>query len=214
MADINGKAIAAISVGALFIWSGIKGWSVLGTVRDIVSGQTPADIIAHPLDPTVFGGGQVGSVAGTALPGSGGSLVGGLAGLANGIAATAMQYQGHAYKYGGAPGIDGSKPWDCSSFVNFVCGIRLNLPIPGYSPGKYKGDVHGPPTGLWAAWNGFWKVSRSEVVAGDIIVWSGHMGIAISNSQMISALNPSAGTKVGAIDGAARGPIISIGRYT
>jgi cell wall-associated NlpC family hydrolase len=211
---LSGKSVAAISVGGLLVWSGIKGWSLLGTVQDVLTGAKPSGTIAHPLDPTIFAS-KVGDVAGTAAgvldPGG---TVGGLAGLgASSIAQTALQYQGHAYKYGGAPGANGNGPWDCSSFVNYVIGVRLGMSIPGYKPGTYKGTVHGPPTGTWAIWPGYASVKRADVVAGDIVVWTGHMGIAISNTQMISALNESAGTKIGQIDGAARGPIVRVGRY-
>lgn len=211
---LNGKAVAAISIGGLFVWSGIKGWSILGTIQDVIGGSKPSGVLSNPLDPTIFAS-KVGDVAGTAagaLDPSG--TVGGLAGLGvSSLAQVALGYQGHAYKYGGAPGADGSKPWDCSSFVNYVAAVRLGMAIPGYKPGQYKGATHGPPTGSWAVWSGFKTVSRADVVAGDIVIWAGHMGIAISNSQMVSALNPSAGTKQGAIDGAARGPIVRIGRY-
>jgi hypothetical protein len=84
--------------------------------------------------------------------------------------------------------------------------------IPGYGPGKYRGTVHGPTTGTWAAWNGLQSVSRNNLAPGDIIVWGGHMGFAVSSTRLLSALNPKAGTKEGNIDGAARGPIVRMGR--
>ena len=201
---INGRALAAASVGSLFVWSGIKGWSVLGTIGDAVTGVKPDESVTNPLQlgnpSTANGTGQTFSVLG----GSGGSA----------LATVAMTYQGHAYRFGGAPGPDLRNPWDCSSFVNAMRSIKLGLSIPGYGPGKYNGTVHGPPTGAWAVWSGLATIKRADVQAGDILLWLGHMGIAINNTQMISALNPNEGTKVSTIDkGVGRGPLVRIGRF-
>jgi cell wall-associated NlpC family hydrolase len=97
--------------------------------------------------------------------------------------------------------------------VNFVVGVKAGMAIPGNSPGKYTGSTHGPPTGAWAVWSGMSTVKRADVQAGDILLWLGHMGIAIDNKQMISALNPRVGTKITVIDaGVGRGPLVRIGR--
>lgn len=204
MGQINGRALAAAGIGSLFVWSGIKGWSVLGTIGDAITGVAPSENVTVPLQlgnpaTTTNGTAQTYSVFG----GSAGSV----------LAQTAMQYQGHAYRFGGAPGPDLANPWDCSSFVNAIAAIKLGLAIPGYKPGKYTGTTHGPPTGSWAVWNGMVTIPRASVQAGDILVWLGHMGIAIDNTRMISALNPREGTKVGNIDaGVGRGPLVRIGR--
>lgn len=197
---LNGRALTSVAVGSLFVWSGVKGWSILGTVGDLVSGKQPNQPVTSPLTTATesFGAAPAG--------------VAGVSGNAGGIAGTALQYQGHAYRFGGAPGREGQNPWDCSSFVNFVCAVKLGLAIPGNGPGKYDGTSHGPPTGSWAVWSGMQRIGRSDVSAGDIIVWLGHMGIAISNSQMISAQNPADGTRISGIDGFGNGPVLTYGR--
>lgn len=196
----NGRAVFATGAGILFIWSGIRGWSVLGTLGDVLTGKKPSQPVLNPLTIAPKGGGS------DVVPGV--SI-----GNASGIAGIAMQYVGHAYHFGGAPGPDGSRPWDCSSFVNFVVGVKAGMAIPGNAPGKYKGQSHGPPTGVWAAWSGMDTVKRADVQAGDILLWMGHMGIAISNTSLVSALNPRVGTKVTEIDkGVGRGPLVRIGR--
>lgn len=197
MAEMNGKALAAIAVGSLFVWSGIKGWSILGTASELITGKQPSQSVSNPL--TAPGTESMGGA-----PVSSGS--------SGGVADTAVQYVGHAYSFGGAPGVDGSKPWDCSSMVNFVVGVKLGRAIPGYGAGKYTGSSHGPPTGTWAAWNGLTRITRAEVASGDIIVWLGHMGIATSNTQMVSALNPQQKTRVTPIEGYGNGPVITYGR--
>lgn len=192
---INGRALAVASVGSVLIYSGIKGWSIIGTLGDLVVGTKPNQpIIAGLVDPntpTESTNGVTGNI----------------------IADTAMQYIGHRYVWGGAPGPDGSKGWDCSSFVNYVVGVKLLSAIPGYGMGKYNGKSHGPTTANWAIWSGLKSIQESDVRAGDIIVWAGHMGIAVSNTEYVSALNPSDGTKVTQIRPRVNGPIVKRGRY-
>lgn len=191
---VDGRALAATGVGILLVWSGIKGWSVTSVVTDVVKGQRPQPTSTLRLVSTAEGDG---------LPSGGDS---------GSIVDVALSYVGHAYSFGGAPGTSGDRPWDCSSFVNYVVGVRLGQPIPGHGPGAYKGTTHGPTTAVWAAWVGMNTVRRSEVRAGDIIVWVGHMGIATSPTHMVSALNPADRTKVTPIDGYGNGPLVRIGR--
>lgn len=192
---LNGRALIVTGAGALFAWSGIKGWSVLATIGDVITGRKPNESVSIPL-----------SISGS----SGTSATGGAG--ASGIAGIAQQYVGHAYLFGGAPGRDGTHPWDCSSFVNYVVAVKAGMAIPGNGPGKYTGTSHGPTTGTWAIWTGMGTVKRSEVQAGDILVWGAHMGIAVSNSQYISAHSPAKGTTVTGIPTNGLGPLVRIGR--
>lgn len=197
---LNGRALIATSAGLLFVWSGIKGWSVLGTLGDAITGKKPDQPIINPL-----------KYADSNNPNASTPV----AGLAGGVAlaALASSYAGHAYRYGGAPGVNGQNPWDCSSFINYVVGVKARLAIPGNAPGKYTGTTHGPPTGMWAAWSGMDTINRSQVQAGDILLWVGHMGMATGHDTMISALNPKLGTLSQQIDsGVGRGPLVRIGR--
>lgn len=187
---VNGIAVAAIGAGTIFVWSGIKGWSVSGVIGDIVRGAKPQGSEIY----TLSSGDN--SSSGSNPP----------VGPVSGIAADALQYQGHSYLYGGAPGRNGTHAWDCSSFVNWVVGHDERMAIPGMR--HYDGSSHGPPTGSWAVWPGLKHISRSQLQAGDIIVYVGHMGIAISNDRMISALNSSLGTRISGIDGVRGNPIV------
>lgn len=193
---VNGIAVASIASGSVLVWSGVKGWSVLATAVDIMTGKKPSGTNTARLvsDQT--------SVSGQS----------GIAFASNAISDDGLKYQGHAYSFGGAPGKNGQNPWDCSSFVNWVIGHDLKGNIPGYGPGVYDGSVHGPPTMSWGVWPGLQHISKSEVQAGDLIVWTGHMGIAISNDHMVSALNSKLGTLVTPIAGNGNGPIMCYGR--
>lgn len=125
------------------------------------------------------------------------------------IAAAALRYRGAGYVYGGPASTPGN--WDCSSFVSYVLGHDLRLTLPGGgkfgSPG-YPPNAHGPVVTSYSSWTGAAAVASPQ--AGDLCCWvgggpSGHIGIAISGTQMISALNPAQGTMVTAIMGT--GPV-------
>lgn len=202
MAKVSLAAVSAVGAGSLLVWSGIKGWSVLATVGDLITGNAPKTQVSSALvnaDAATVGTSGIGTAPGA-------SNAGGLAGIAE-------TYIGHAYKFGGAPGPGGANPWDCSSMVNFIVAIKQGWAIPGYKPGQYDGKSHGPATGQWAIWSGLNRVTESEVQAGDVIVWGGHIGIAISNTRMVSALNEREGTRETQINGTAPGPILMRGRF-
>lgn len=180
---INGVALSSVAAGSILLWSGLKGWNVTRTVGEIISGKQPKGANENLL------------TADSANS----------AGFTNsGIANYALQFQGHAYFFGGAPGKNGNNPWDCSSFVNWVYS-KTGHAIPGYGPGQYDGSVHGPPTGAWLLW--MKRIPESQAQAGDVVVSATHMGIVIGPNQMISALNSRLGTKITPINGHFSGPI-------
>lgn len=196
----RGIAYTALGAGVLFFYSGLKGWGIVSTLQDIVTGKQPGgSVVNSPVD------------ALTAQANGGTVAYGG----SSSIAADAVKYQGHAYLYGGSPGKNGASPWDCSSFCNWVISHDLGLPWPG--PGTYDGTSHGPPTGIWGAWFTGRGMTVSGGIAsaqaGDVIVWTGHMGISLGNGQMISALNPQLGTLVTPVAGNSSGGFICVGRY-
>jgi cell wall-associated NlpC family hydrolase len=191
---INGVALSSVAIGSIFLWSGIKGWNVSRTVGEVVTGKVPSgsnvNVLSAPNAPSANATGFT----------------------TNNIANDALQYQGHAYSFGGAPGKNGQNPWDCSSFVNWIVGHDSGKAIPGYGPGQYDGSVHGPPTGSWGVWPGLQHIQFGQLQAGDIIVWVGHMGICIGPNQMISALNTKEKTKITPIAGFGNGPVLCYGR--
>lgn len=189
---INGVALSSVAIGSILVWSGIKGWNLTATIGQVITGKVPSGTEQYTLTSDISSGGTIGT--------------------SSGIANDAQKYVGHGYTFGGAPGKDGKSNWDCSSFANWVIGHDAGRAIPGYAAGKYDGTVHGPPTGSWGVWPGLAHIKQSELQAGDLIVWTGHMGIAVSNTQMISALNSSEGTKVTPIAGYGNGPILCYGR--
>jgi cell wall-associated NlpC family hydrolase len=196
MAGLNVAALTAVGAGGVLVYAGWKGVSVPGALRAIIGGHTPASAPASA---------PITAAAYATVPGAIAGAAGSPAAAA--IAADALRYQGAGYVYGGAPA-RGIGIWDCSSFANWVIGRDLGGAIPGYAAGTYTGAAHGPATGDWLLWSGAQHIPRAQLAAGDIACWQSHMGIAISNTQMISARNSRDGTGVSGIDGFISGEVL------
>lgn len=195
---VKGSYLAIAGIGAVFLWSGLRGKSVSQVLRAILSGQNPASLSSVNAITQLSGTGNPYAVPLGSSNVSGGTATG------QQIASDALQYVGHKYIYGGAPGDNGQNGWDCSSFVNWVLNHDLGMAIPGYSGHQWPPTTHGPTT---LSYLGFGSgISASEVGAGDLCVWTSHIGIATTNSQMVSALNEQLGTQVtGILDGGPSG---------
>lgn len=196
---ISGLGVAYATGGFVLLWSGVQNATIKDTLTSFLKGQVPA---AHPTGAPTIG------VQDLAPPASPSSAAPGASGAtASGIANDALRYVGHSYIYGGAPGTNGTSGWDCSSFANWVLGHDLHMTLPGSTSPGYSGTSHGPTTLSYLAWTAASTVSNSASAAlpGDLCVWQTHMGFAIGNGQMISALNESLGTKVTTIPGGSPG---------
>ena len=128
----------------------------------------------------------------------------------------AISDTGHCYSFGGIPGIAAQSCWDCSSACNYWWGYIGGQAIPGYARGTYRGEQHGPSTIGWLSAQGgvVGSIPRAHASAGDLAVWTTHMGLCISNTEMMSAQNPAAGTQRSAIDGFIQGEPLTILRLS
>lgn len=193
---LNLAAVSALGVGGIVVYAGLTGKSLTpiyqngkmvspGIIRSLFQGNNPAGV-AQTMGIT--------GAAGESTDGSASAIINGGDNEGLDIASDAMQYEGHAYEYGGTPGTDGQNPWDCSSFVNWVLGHDFGFPIPGVT--HYDGSSHGPSTLSYLVWSGAATIKRSQAQAGDLAVCATHMGIFVSNTQYISAHDPAEGTTV------------------
>ena len=102
--------------------------------------------------------------------------------LGNEVAQFALQFVGNPYVYGGTSLTNGA---DCSGFVMTVYGTF------GVSLSHSTTDDR---------YVGYAVNSLEEAVPGDIICYSGHVGIYIGNGQIVHAATPAHGICVGSAE--------------
>jgi cell wall-associated NlpC family hydrolase len=189
---VKASYLFAAGGGVILLWSGFTGKNASKVLRSIMSGKNPQTVTADyqiTTSPAAY------STASGVAASAGATTTGTY------IAQDAQRYIGAGYVWGGVPGPSGVGPWDCSSFSNAVIGRDLGLAIPLYKPGTYHGQAHGPPTGVWLVWTGAFTINRKDCAPGDLCIWQSHMGIAVSNSQYVSAYDTQDGTIQRAING-------------
>lgn len=171
---IRGASVAYCVVGGLVAYSGIKGASLADTAKAVLSGN----LSLSDTETVAFGSSTA----------SGGSADG------TSIIADAQKYSGHKYVYGGPS--NPTSGWDCSSFVSYVLGHDLGLPIPGGSWASVTGNGadHGPTADEYLTWSGATTVAASTVQPGDLLCWDTHVGFAVSATEMFSAYDTASGT--------------------
>lgn len=194
--------VVITGVGAYLAWFGVHYWDsdtrwptdpvkavLTGKPLPEAAGKTPASAVAASVAGAVTGVGAGGSVAGTGATATG-----------TAIASAALRYAGTGYVWGGPADRPGN--WDCSSFVSYVLGHDMGLPLPG--GGKYgdPGDpphAHGPTTLNYMLWGV--GINMGQELPGDLVVSTVHMGIVIGGGKMISAQDPQLGTGVASYQG-------------
>lgn len=191
---VSGAGLGMVTVGGLVFWSGITGKPFKDIFTTLASGKTvPAPLPSLPGTNPAIGFSPGGSIAGQA------------------IAANALGYVGQlGYTWGGS--FNSGSP-DCSGFVNGILGANFRLAIPGYKAGTFDGSVHGPSSFAYPLWGGAVRISRKNVEAGDLLVWmnpTGHIGIAVSNTQLVSDLDPSQGVQVTDIGSTDTGALVCL----
>lgn len=118
------------------------------------------------------------SAGGSQSSGNSGSTQAAGSGLGSQIANYALQFVGNPYVYGGTSLTNGA---DCSGFVMSVYqNFGISLPRTSGEQGQCGWDVGG----------------LGNAKAGDLVWYSGHIGIYIGNGQIVHASSPSTGIKV------------------
>lgn len=172
--------VAAIGAGALFVYAGVRGFSILKAAQNVIRGSAPN------LGQTTARLSVPGNEADTGSGSTGGTPAG------NAIAANAAKYVGKLRYVFGGPNAANMGTVDCSSFASKVLaesGVR--------NPGgaAYDPRTHGPTTISYLSWIGATTIghSASDAKAGDLCVWQTHMGIAQGDGTMVSARDPAEG---------------------
>jgi cell wall-associated NlpC family hydrolase len=186
---IRGSYLAIAGGGMILLWSGIKGSRWSDVIRNVIAGKDPHTttqaylIRAAPPD--------------TSGSASGGGSVGGAPGS---LAATFSGYAGRVpYLWSGA----NPRGWDCSGAFNYVANHDCGITIPGSRPHTFTGRTHGPNTAVYMLWlpTHASRVPRNQVAANDVCLWQTHMGVAVDNTEYVSAYDTAEGTVIKPIHG-------------
>ncbi len=189
--------VAVLGIGAYLAWFGVHYWdSSTKWPTDPVKAVLTGKPIPQPTGKASAS--AVASAIEQTNPTAAGTAAGqGIANASTGsaIANDALKYEGDGYVYGG-PSEPGK--WDCSSFVNYVIGHDLNMPIPGgtWAVVCDNGASHGPATPSWMLFGQ--PINYGSEKPGDLLVTVEHMGIVIGGGGMISAQDPALGTGISA----------------
>lgn len=176
---VPGVAVVAMFVGAVFVLAGTHRSGIADVARALVKGQ-PIPRGTWYSDPSVYQPSSSFKIKGSGdftdfTPTGGGSATGAA------VAASALAHLGVPYEWAG----ETPKGWDCSGMVTWILRQQgLNLPD----------NVHTTAAKFYV-WSGATTIPRSQCAPGDLVCWPGHIGIAVSNTEMVDAPNPLAVTR-------------------
>lgn len=212
--------VGLMLLGGYLVWFGVHYWRSdvkwpTDPVKAVLTGkpipdaknttdQTTIDYYGKVLVAPTVGAqaGNAGQLGGATVGGAAGTGVGLATASGNKISADAVRYVGAGYVFGGNADRIGN--WDCSSFVFYVLAHDLGMTVLGHRWGDpgCPPHAHGPVAASYKLTGQ--AVNRSQVQAGDLCVWNTHVGIAISNAQLVAARTPAEGTGISNIDAVTR----------
>lgn len=182
---VSGLAVGIAAAGGVMLYSAVKNVRVVDALRDILGGKNPGTsgtatgpalkTVKTNVDAAIVSMRTVTKTASQSAP---------AAGSARALADVARGYIGVPYVWGGTT----SAGLDCSGLV-CRCLWDLNVKV-----GRLI-------TTGFLVWDGATTIPRSECAEGDLACWAGHIGIAISNTEMIHAPNVGSKVQVGSIYG-------------
>jgi cell wall-associated NlpC family hydrolase len=171
---LSGFSLAVIAGGFIVAYAGLRNASVPDTLRALLAGKQPES------RPSALGESRVqvaralaSSAQGTLSDLTGGTTLQPGTTLGAAIAARARGYLGRPYVFGTA----GPNTFDCSGLVT-RCLVESGVTgLP---------SMRHTVTGQFYVWGGATTVPRPPA-EGDLICWTGHIGIAVSATEMIHA---------------------------
>lgn len=182
---IPGIAVGMAGLASLLIYAGFRGTDPLDALRDVATGK-PKGLQERAAMRTVL-------YEGVGMPGGGGGGGGvtqaGLGGVS--VSGPHPEFVTAAGKFANDK-YSQARRWqkgysDCSSFVGKA------LKAAGVTP------PGGSTTTSYLAWSKARPIARSEIGAGDFLVSSGHMALAINNDMAIGQQNGRQNVQVGPI---------------
>jgi cell wall-associated NlpC family hydrolase len=182
--ELSGPGVAMVAAGAFMVYMGLRDVTPLEAMREMAKGRLPQGKpkqsgAAQSAQQALLGSGSGGGVVQV----GGGSAVG--AGPLPDLVTAARTFSADRYSQArrNQPGYS-----DCSSFVGKSLR-RIGVDPPGISV-----------TTSYLTWSGARRISRAEVGAGDLIVNTGHMIIAVDNQTGIGQQNGRSNVQTGSIE--------------
>lgn len=183
---VSGLGLVVSLSGVLFVYSGVKDVGLVDSLRSLARGAGLPAGTGPKVTTVSFTG------AGDPPAGAGGTQTTGDPAFAGGahpeVAEAAARYLGVPYVWGGKS----PTGLDCSGLVYRAILDATGQKAPLSSTGQ-------------SVWNGFARIDRAQVGAGDVCWWPGHVVVATSNTDCISAPRPGKTVRREAIRGA--GPV-------
>ncbi len=169
---ISGLAVGIAVAGGVVLVAGLKNATISDTLRALIKNEPiPGQQQQTALGKALAGAGAAG--------GSSGGAEAPVTGQGVAIANAAQKYIGVPYRFGGAD----PSGFDCSGLVTYVLHHDLGINLPS--------NTH-TVTGQFYVWSGATTVSSPEI--GDLVCWTGHIGIYVGGGNMVHA--PHTGAKV------------------
>lgn len=165
--DVSAVAVGTAAAGAVLIWSGLRGASVLATLTDLIRGQHPTGANVHTIDAQVT---PVGADGGGMLPAAAGSLLG----IAQQVAASPAGRANYCWSGGHTSSPCSARCFDCSGYAS-CCLNKL---------GVLKGSM---TTTGFLTWSGATTIPYAQRQAGDLYVSATHIGIIADDTRMWNA---------------------------
>lgn len=180
---LNGTGVALIAAGTVVGYSGIANASIPDTLRSVlkgkaVTGSTVGSVGEALASVDVAPASSAGASDPTAINPSTDPQAGfgvGQSIINAAIVAAALKYKGVPYRFGGAT----PSGWDCSGFVTYVLhhDVGLNLPSNKHTVAAQ-----------FLVWKGAKTIPWLQLEPGDLVCWTGHIGIATTQSLNIATM--------------------------
>lgn len=180
---ISGLGVGITAVGGVLVWSAIRNVIPADTMRSVLgrpNNSTPISTPFSSVSSGVRGVTAAKKVASSDWHPSGEGSAGTLSGQAGRLVAEARILIGVPYVWAAAS----QTGVDCSGLV-VLCLRRMGIDAPRFTTYTF---------GSWASGRNAMRVKPEQFQAGDVILRSGHMGIAVSGSRLIHA--PTVGDRV------------------
>lgn len=173
---ISGKAVALATAGGVLMAAALTNRSPQDVIRSVMGKPTSGAFIGPDMagiTSNVRGISKFGQAAGEAAQRAAGSAA---MGRAADLVTEARRHLGKPYRWGAS----GPAAFDCSGLVIYCLKAIGESGVPRFTTATF---------GAWAKARGAVRITPADFRAGDIILRTGHMGIAVSNTRMIHAPN-------------------------